>query len=65
MNTIILQGEYDSLIKRLDHVERLLEWLRIKGRQFTRTASELADEQGDIIRRLLQIEDLSAYDFID
>ena len=65
MNAMIYQAEYAFLTKRLDTVDRLLAWLDSKGRRFTRTARELAQEQADLGRRLLQIEDLTAYDEID
>ena len=65
MNAMIYQAEYAFLTKRLDTVDRLLGWLERKGRRFTRTARERAQEQADLARRLLQIEDLTAYDEID
>ena len=65
MNTMIYQAEYAFLTKRLDTVERLLAWFESKGRRFTRTARDLAQEQANLARRLLQIEDLNAYDEID
>lgn len=62
MNAIIYQAEYTFLTKRLDAVERTLAWLESRGRRFTRTARELSQDQVDLSRRLLQIEDLTAYD---
>jgi len=65
MNAIIYQAEYAFLTKRLDAVERTLAWLESRGRRFTRTARELSQEQVDLGRRLLQIEDLTAYEELD
>ena len=65
MNAIIYQAEYAFLTKRLDTVDRTLAWLETKGRRFTRLARELAREQSDLARRLMHIEDLTAYDLID
>jgi len=65
MNAIIYHTEYAFLTKRLDAVERTLAWLESRGRRFTRTARELNQEQVDLGRRLLQIEDLTAYDELD
>ena len=65
MNAMIYQAEYAFLTKRLDTVDRLLAWLESKGRRFTRTARDLTQEQANLARRLLQIEDLTAYDEID
>ncbi|MBC7495614.1 MAG: hypothetical protein H7243_00420 [Sphingomonadaceae bacterium] len=65
MNAMIYQAEYAFLTTRLDNVDRLLAWLESKGRRFIRTARDLAQEQAEYARRLLQIEDLTAYDEID
>ena len=65
MNAMIYQAEYAFLTKRLDAVDRLLAWPESKGRRFTRTARDLAQEQADLARRLLQIEELTAYDEVD
>ena len=65
MNAMIYQAEYAFLTKRLDTVDRLLAWLESKGRRFTSTARDLAQEQADLARRLQQIEDLTGYDEID
>ena len=65
MNAMIYQAEYAFLTKRLDTVDRLLAWLESKGCRFTRTARDLTQEQANLARRLLQIEDLNAYDEID
>lgn len=62
MNAITYQAEYAFLTKRLDAVERTVDWLESRGRRFTRTAPDLTQEQADLGRRLLQIEDLTAYD---
>lgn len=61
-NAIIYQAEYAFLTKRLDAVERTLAWLESRGRRFTRPARDLTQQQADLGRRLLQIEDLTAYD---
>jgi hypothetical protein len=61
-NAIIYQAEYAFLTKRLDAVERTLAWLESRGRRFTRPAPDLTQQQADLGRRLLQIEDLTAYD---
>ena len=65
MNAIIYQAEYAFLTTRLDTIDRTLARLEAKGRRFTRTARELAQEQADLARRLMHIEDLTAYDTID
>jgi len=65
MNAIIYQAEYAFLTKRLDAVERTIAWLESRGCRFTRTARDLTQEQVDLGRRLLQIEDLTAYDKLD
>lgn len=65
MNAIIYSGEYEALTKRLDTVERALAWLDASGRRFTSAAGDLIEEQTSLIRRLLQIEDLTAYDTLD
>ena len=65
MNAIIYQAEYTFLMKRLDTIDRTLAWLEAKGCKFTRTARELVQEQADLARRLMHIEDLTAYDTID
>jgi len=65
VNAMIYQAEYAFLTKRLDTVDRLLAWLESKGCRFTRTARDLTQEQANLARRLLQIEDLNAYDEID
>ena len=64
-NAIIYQAEYAFLTKRLDAVERTLAWIESRGRRFTRPARDLTQEQADLGRRLLQIEDLPAYDEVD
>jgi len=65
VNAMIYQAEYAFLTQRLDTVDRLLAWLDSKGRRFTRTTRDLAQEQANLAHRLLQIEDLTAYDEID
>ena len=65
MNAIIYQAEYTFLTKRLDTIDRTMAWLEAKGRRFTRTARELDQEQADLARRLMHIEDLTAYDAVD
>ena len=65
MNAMIYQAEYAFLTKRLDTVDRLLAWVESKGCRFTRTARDLTQEQANLARRLLQIEDLTAYEEID
>ena len=64
-NAIIYQADYAFLTKRLEAVERTLAWLESRGRRFTRPARDLTQEQADLGRRLLQIEDLTAYDEVD
>ena len=65
MNAIIYQAEYAFLTKRLDTIDRMLAWLEAKGRRFTRCARELAQEQSNLARRLMHIEELTAYDTVD
>jgi hypothetical protein len=65
MNAIIYQAEYAFLTKRLDAIERTLAWLESRGRRFNRTARDLTQEQANIGQRLMQIEDLTAYDELD
>ena len=64
-NAIIYHAEYAFLTKRLDTIGRTLAWLEAKGRRFTRTARELVQEQSDLARRLMHVEDLTEYDTID
>ena len=65
MNAITYQAEYAFLTKRLDTVEGTLAWLESRDRRFTRIARDLTQEQAGLGRRLLQIEDLTAYDEAD
>ncbi len=64
-NAIIYQAEYAFLTKRLDAVEWTLAWLEGRGCRFTRPARDLTQEQADLRRRLLQIDELTAYDEVD
>ena len=65
MNAVIYREEYDGLNRRLDTIDRTLAWLDAKGRSWSRRARNLAREKADLIRRQLQIEDLTAYDDLD
>ena len=65
MNAIIYEAEYDSLNRRFDTIDRTLAWLDTKGRRWSRAAHRLAAEKTDLLRRQLQIEDLTGYDDLD
>ncbi len=65
MNAVIYEAEYDGLNRRLDTIDRTLAWLEAKGRRWSGAARRLAAEKTDLLRRQLQIEDLTGYDDLD